>query len=387
MAVARHLGAEFAKEAPQRDTERRFAYAEIDLLRRSGLTALRVPTEYGGYGADARTVCDVLSALGEGDPNIAQMYYIHTYGVGIANFGIMDESGRAELNRRLVEGMMITNAFSEITTKDVFTYSMKVEEQPNGDFLLNGRKFYCTGSLGGDVFFVLAVTPEGDVKIGYVPTDAPGVTIHEDWSGMGQKTTASGTTEFKDVRLPKEYLVDTAPLDVPESIWGGLGQLMFAAIWIGVGRAALKDAVTYVTTKARPWGASGYERAADDPYKQAEIGEMHMQLMVAEGALERALRVREQRSVSEWAAKSEDDRAWVSATGGEANVIVSRAVMDICERLFAVCGASSALEKYAYDRHWRNVRTMSLHDPSDYKVKWAGDWVLNGKRPPVTSHN
>jgi hypothetical protein len=52
-----------------------------------------------------------------------------------------------------------------------------------------------------------------------------------------------------------------------------------------------------------------------------------------------------------------------------------------------VCGAGSVLEKYGFDRHWRNARTLSLHNPLDFKLLHAGDYLLNDTLPPVDSYN
>jgi hypothetical protein len=44
-------------------------------------------------------------------------------------------------------------------------------------------------------------------------------------------------------------------------------------------------------------------------------------------------------------------------------------------------GARSTGGKYGFDRYWRNIRTFTLHDPVDYKVRDLGNWVLNQELP------
>ena len=51
-----------------------------------------------------------------------------------------------------------------------------------------------------------------------------------------------------------------------------------------------------------------------------------------------------------------------------------------------ISAASASLEKYGLDRHWRNARTLTLHDPMDYKLRFAGDYVLNGTAPPISPY-
>jgi alkylation response protein AidB-like acyl-CoA dehydrogenase len=45
--------------------------------------------------------------------------------------------------------------------------------------------------------------------------------------------------------------------------------------------------------------------------------------------------------------------------------------------LFEVTGARSTHASLRLDRHWRNLRTQTLHDPVDYKLHELGDWALN----------
>ncbi|MEM9906833.1 MAG: hypothetical protein AAF921_17580 [Cyanobacteria bacterium P01_D01_bin.44] len=41
---------------------------------------------------------------------------------------------------------------------------------------------------------------------------------------------------------------------------------------------------------------------------------------------------------------------------------------------------------YGYDQYWRNLRTLSLHDPLDYKLLDIGNWVVNGAAPVPSSY-
>jgi alkylation response protein AidB-like acyl-CoA dehydrogenase len=127
---------------------------------------------------------------------------------------------------------------------------------------LNGKKFYCTGSLAGDVTFgPCRVDGSDEVRVFLTPTDAEGVTIHDDWSGFGQRTTASGTTELDDVWIPDELCLAS-----PDTDGGGGGaitslnyQAVHTGVFVGIARNALDDAVEFVRSRARLW----YESDAD----------------------------------------------------------------------------------------------------------------------------
>ena len=64
-----------------------------------------------------------------------------------------------------------------------------------------------------------------------------------------------------------------------------------------------------------------------------------------------------------------------------AKVAATRAGLDVCNRLFDVTGARSTHAELGLDRHWRNLRTHTLHDPVQYKLKDLGAWVLKGDYP------
>src|SRR5262249_29981696 len=62
-------------------------------------------------------------------------------------------------------------------------------------------------------------------------------------------------------------------------------------------------------------------------------------------------------------------------------ILATRASVDITSQLFELTGARSTAGKYGFDRFWRDVRTYSLHNPYDYKVREVGDYGLNGRFP------
>src|SRR6202007_3089311 len=45
-------------------------------------------------------------------------------------------------------------------------------------------------------------------------------------------------------------------------------------------------------------------------------------------------------------------------------------------------GARSTLAEFNLDRHWRNARTHTLHDPVRWKYFHVGNYYLNGIKPP-----
>jgi alkylation response protein AidB-like acyl-CoA dehydrogenase len=384
--IATQLRDEFRVGAAERDRERRFPYEQCAAFRASGLLGLMVPREYGGYGGSFLDLMKVVIAVSAGDSNIGQMYQLHTGGIRLLQ-EFAPEAVQAKWLPRFANGeLWITNAYSEVGTKSVNDFNTTVT--PDGDgWRLNGRKFYCTGSLAGDVTFgPCRLVDSDETRVFFTPTDAGGVTIHDDWTGFGQRTTASGTTQFDNVWIPDELCLGS-----PDTEGGGGGavtslnyQAVHTGVFVGIARNALDDAVEFVRTKARLWYESGATGPTEDPYTQLRVGEMKTAVEAAE-----LLSLRAAELCDEAVAHPGDERirGEASVVTGEARRLAADAALEAGSTLFKVCGAGSVLEKYGFDRHWRNARTLSLHNPLDFKSMHAGDFLLNDRLPPVDSYN
>lgn len=58
-------------------------------------------------------------------------------------------------------------------------------------------------------------------------------------------------------------------------------------------------------------------------------------------------------------------------------MVVSDLVLDLSTKLFNSLGASAASRQKQLDRFWRNARVISSHNPTIYKQKVIGDWLIN----------
>jgi alkylation response protein AidB-like acyl-CoA dehydrogenase len=386
IAVAAELRDRFRVGAAERDRERRFPHEQCAEFRASGLLGLMVPREFGGYGGNFVDLMKVVNLVSAGDSNIGQMYQLHTGGIRLLQEFASPEVQARWLPRFADGELWITNAYSEVGTKSVNHFNTTVRRDGDG-WRLNGKKFYCTGSLAGDITFGPCQVAESDeVRVFFTPTDAEGVTIHDDWSGFGQRTTASGTTEFDDVWIPDELCLAS-----PDSDGGGGGavtslnyQAVHTGVFVGIAHNALRDAVEFVQDRARVWYESPAEKASEDPYTLLRVGEMKTAVEAAELLSLRAA------ELCDIAADNPTDgraRGEASVVTGEARRAAAEAAMEAGSTLFKVCGAGSVLEKYGFDRHWRNARTLSLHNPLDFKSAHAGDFLLNDRLPAVDSYN
>lgn len=382
LEAARAIAERLREGAAERDRERIFPHEQLGWIADAGLLPLLVPKEHGGHGGTYMDAVRVVEILSEGDSCVGQIFHVHNTGVELCNQVVPEALKRGWHERTVQEGLRWSNAYSELSGKTIFNWQVRIA--PDGDgYRLNGDKFYCTGSLGAGVFYVTAVLEGTDeVKLVFLEPTAEGMEIVDDWDGMGQRCTGSGTIRFRDARVSAEQVCSLGDTTPPESLFGPLGQLSFSAIHLGIVRAAARDAQEYVSTRARAWVHSGVEKAVDDPLVAMRFGELRVLVSACEALQERAIDL----MGWSWLNPSAESRAIASVATSEAKAFTTEAGLKVCELLYQLSGSSATLAKYGYDRHWRNLRTMSLHDPADYKYKMVGDYYLTGNLPPVTAY-
>ncbi len=65
----------------------------------------------------------------------------------------------------------------------------------------------------------------------------------------------------------------------------------------------------------------------------------------------------------------------------QAQAVAVELVTRAATEFFNALGASDTRVSKALDRHWRNARTVSSHNPVIYKLRNVGDWEVNGTDP------
>ena len=377
LAVAASLAGEFRAGASARDAERRLPRAELDRLSASGLLAVTVPAEHGGADVSTATLAEVFRLLAAADASLAQIPQSHfVYANVIRRQGT--EEQRKFFFAEILAGRRFGNAQSEAGTRHVLDIRTRLHPRPDGSYRLDGVKHYSTGALFADWIPVLARAEDDELHVAYVPGDAPGVTVIDDWDGLGQRTTASGTVRLEGVEVPADRVLPHHLTFQGPQLHGAVAQLLHAAIDTGIAGGALAEAAEFVRTKSRPWFESGVDTAAEDPLLIQRFGELALQVRASEALLREAAR-----SVDAARADLTDDSAAeASIAVAAAKVQAAQAAVDVASALFEVSGTRSALNSLNLHRYWRDARTHTLHDPTRWKIQHIGRYVLNGTRPP-----
>lgn len=388
--AARALVPALTKEAKLRDASRDLPHAEVDLVRKAGITAARVPVAYGGKEASYENLTQIFILLAKGDSNIAQLLIPHF--TSLERIRLMgSEAQKQYFFQKILSSSIIGGATSERGGK--FRTDIVTTLSQDGDgYRLNGQKFYSTGSLFSDQLRVTAVNDAGERVSVVIPRERAGITLLNDWKGMGQRTTASGTSQYDNVRVEQLEVIPFGEWETKQRNYGSsAAQILHATIEAGIAFAVLDDAICLARTGARPVRESGVERSVDDPYVQHVVGQISARANAAEAAVLRAARILD-RAVNAWHANPENtgspvvQQACIDAAVAiaEARIATHDAGLKASELLYEVAGASATLEENGFDRHWRNARTHTTHDPISYKFKTVGNFLLNGEAPPVS---
>ncbi len=375
IATATALAAELARGAQLRDREGLLPLDELDRYSQSGLWSILVPKAYGGPGLSHATLARAIAIVASGDPAVAQISQNH-----IAIVDLIDLDG-TEAQKKMVfgwslAGLRFGNAFSEFGTKSVGEFRTRVTFEGD-EAVVSGEKFYTTGALLAHIVPIVAVGPEG-VYLVFADRETPGLSVTNDWSGFGQRTTASGSVRLDAVRVPRERAVLLRDTSVHPSVQGPVSQIIQAAIDAGIARAAIDETIRFVTTQSRPWIDSGKETAGEDPYTIQAIGDLKIRLHAAEALLDIAGRAIDRG----YAEASLDSVTEATIRTAEAKVLTTQIAIEATNRLFELAGTRSVLAANGLDRHWRNARVHTLHDPVRWKFFHVGNWYLNGTHPP-----
>lgn len=374
--VSRELARRFAHTAAARDAAGGTPKAERDALRRSGLLTLSIPKQYGGLGADWCQILDSVREIATADSSLA-----HVYGFQHLLLATLRLFGQPQQWEPWWEKTVHGNWFWGNTLNALDTRTIANQRQDWWEF--SGKKSFCSGAVDSQMLVASALdSKSGRLLIAAIPSARAGITLNHDWNNMGQRQTDSGSALFEKVRVEQiELLLNPGPLSTPfSSLRPLLAQLTFVHVFLGIIQGALKEAKNYTLNEAFPWFKSGVERISQDPHILAHYGEFWAaQESVRLLAEQAAGRFNDAWDQGE--SLTAEARGHVALAISTAKVVAVRAGLDITSRLFDVAGARATHGALRLDRFWRNLRTQSLHDPLDYKIRELGEWALSDTLP------
>lgn len=163
--------------------------------------------------------------------------------------------------------------------------------------------------------------------------------------------------------------------------------MLHSALDTGIAWAAIDDGLQQSRTSSRPLPEAGVQRGTDDPYVLHAAGEMVILARGAELLTLRGAAKADEAVAAFYEGSADADRllAEASVAVAEAKFASTEASLKIGEMVYRLGGASATLRRINLDRHWRNARTHTTHDPVAYKARAVGDFFLNGTYPPINT--
>ncbi|MFL6126150.1 acyl-CoA dehydrogenase family protein [Actinophytocola sp.] len=368
-------------DAAERDLAGAEPTREVALLKESGLLTLLIPADRGGMGESWLTANAVTRVVAAADANVG-----HLLGYHYLQLWRGELFDRPDLVARLHRETTADNHFWAGISNPL---DAALQLTPTaGGFLVNGRKTFATGASVADRLVVSATRTDAEEKLTFViDARTPGIEYLRDWDNIGQRLTTSGGVVFTDAFLPADDVLGAQPEElVPRQSLAAISfQLFLAQIYVGIAEGALLEAADYTRHRSRPWFLSGVDSAVDDPHVVAGYGELVAQVRAAGALTDEAARALGE-AFDRGPELSAAERAEAAVAISAAKVVATRVVNETTSKVFEFVGARGTASKYAFDRFWRNARTLTLHDPVVYKAREVGAHFLTGENPPYTGY-
>lgn len=374
---------DFSQTASERDKLGGTAKRERDLIRRSGLLRLTSPKEIGGYGENWSTVFRFTREIAKVDSSLAHLFGYHF--LCLASVELYGTSKQvAHFTKVTAENDYFWgNAFNPLDTHVIAT------ETENG-WIVDGKKSFCSGASDSDLLLISAQKSDSSgVLIAVIPTSREGITVEDDWNCFGQRQTDSGSVNFNRVFVKQEEVLDAFQADdnnIFSTVRTHIAQSILTNVLLGTAEGAFDVAKKYTQTKTRPWVTAHVSSAIDDPYNLYHYGDLFVKLKAADALLHISTEVLEHT----WALKhsiSLEKRGECGVAVATTKVHVVQTALDVTNRIFQVMGARATSANYNFDRYWRNVRTHTLHDPIDYKIRDLGQYILKNQYPEISAYS
>lgn len=371
ITLADRLAERFGARAGRVEREGRFPHENWRELHESGYLRLVIPRQYGGEGASVLDMVIAQERLARGCASTALGAAMEISVLGrAAEFGAWPEPVLGEICRELAaEGGGINNCVTETELGSISRGGTPAAraERTAGGWLVSGRKIFVTAAPALR-FLVTGIAlppdedaPEGSVASAIVRAPAPGLTIEPTWRhSLAVRAAGNDDVIYDQVFVPDGWMVERRALGTPKAAGGkgGAGPganpwaLPLAAVYLGVGQAALEAACDYAATRTPP--ALGAP-IAGQPHIQQWIGSMQVSLDAARTVLRDTARA--------W--EAEQERPTLAARIAVAKYLCTNAACSVTETALRVAGGFSLTADLPLERYFRDARAGLFAPPQD----------------------
>src|SRR5215211_1120619 len=389
VATAEQLSEGLAARAAEHDRDGTYPFEAIDALKAAGYFAAPVPVELGGLGvSSAHDLVVASSRLARGDASVAIGVNMHLVAVhnmerrrqvAVASGAERRARGfAASLEQIARDGVVLAAAISE-RGQDL-TRPGTIATRTESGWRIDGRKMFCTMSPAATDLYV-SVTYADDKGVeryayAMVPTDAPGVVVHDDWDALGMRASGSNSISLEGVELPESGVRGgfRAGDPLPYMERNLVAGLFHAAASLGIAESA--DRVARQGIAARKNG---------DARPRTQVADNAVDLAASRGVLSRAAAlIDEHRAANPASDGSADELGALFAEAQAAKAFVGEAAARIVDRALALSGGAGYRNGSPLARAYRDVKAGSFMHPLG--ANRAYDYLANialGEQPSL----
>jgi alkylation response protein AidB-like acyl-CoA dehydrogenase len=182
----------------------------VKRLAEIGAFGIKIPKEYGGLGFSQREYSEAIKLVTSQDGNLTTLLSAHQ-SIGLPQplklFGTPEQKKKyfPRLARGAVSAFALTEADVGSDPANISTTAVKT---PEGDYVVNGEKLWCTNGTIAELYVVMARHPDTrKISAFIVERDFPGVEVVHRCDFMGLKGIENGVIRFTNVRVPRENLL------------------------------------------------------------------------------------------------------------------------------------------------------------------------------------
>ena len=357
----------FAERAAEYDLEGKFPFENYAEMKESGYSAMPIPADCNGGGADLLDICIAQNRLAQGCGATALAVNMH-FGLPFVMTDLiaLGEDGPKELLTRIADEKLIV--FGAITDPQVDSYkgitgmgytTVKAVKEGEG-FRINGRKGFGTNSPIGDLFGSSAVydDPEqGEIGLIFVlPSDTEGLVCLNDWDTMGMRASQSHSWRLENVFVEEDHVFKHNLWEwdkFARGLWSWHGGT-FGAVYLGIAKAARDFAINQTRDRTRL------------PFKHPESYYPGHQFLAAEMDIALHAGWAWQQKIAERLIdiNNRDDATIVEAVAMQ--YFCMKSAIDVVGKAVDMVGGAALARRLPLERYYRDVRAGTMHPISGF---------------------
>lgn len=316
----------------------------------ANLVGQDIPEKYGGRGLSLHETLAIAEEFFKADAGIALTLQLASFGCELV-YEYGSEEQKETFLRPVAENEQLSGlAVSEPQTGSDLAGMTTTAEKRDGEWVLNGEKYWVGNAVEADWLTLYAKTSDGDDRYGnyslfIVPTDAPGYEAEHIPEKMGMRASKQGHIVLDDCRIPEENLVgfEGAGFYMLAEFFNH-GRIVVSGHGVGLAAAAIEEAWDF-THDRQAFGRDVSEFQA----VQHDLADMRLEFEAARSLTWRA---------ADMVAAEENAGFWAAMAKTKA----TETAVSVAERAMQLHGGRSVLSERRIARVYRDVRIPVIYE-------------------------